>query len=263
LTKKKLEKMTTDERIIKELASITLRMDKLSMTIAGEITLSSDPGGSMKKWREIFAVHQTELATHLKVSSSTISDYEGGRRKNPGIAVISRFVNALMEIDKLKGGKVVKQLEKDFAQEESSAFDSHEFTSGIKATEVVKKINGNIICLPHKIKEETVFGYTIIDSIKVILEVPVHEYMMLYGKTPNRVLIFRHVENGRSPMIAIKIGRFSTDMKPSMIILHGQFSTEKPVDPIAVKIAESEKIPLITTSMPIEEMTKALSEFEK
>jgi putative transcriptional regulator len=238
-------------------------MDKLAMTIAGEITLSTDPGGSMKKWREIFGVHQTELAGFLKVSSSTISDYEGGRRKNPGIGVIARLVNALIDIDKTKGGKTVKQLEKDFAQEQSSAFDSHEFTSGVKATDIVKKINGDVICLPHKIKEETVFGYTIIDSIKVILEVPVHEYMMLYGKTPNRVLIFRHVENGRSPLIAVKVGRFSTDMRPSMIILHGVFTAEKPVDAIAIKIAESEKIPLVTTAMPIEELTKALSEFEK
>lgn len=233
------------------------------MTIAGEITLSSDPGGSMKKWREIFSIHQTELASFLKVSSSTISDYEGGRRKNPGIGVIARFVNALIEMDKTKGGKVVKQLEKDFAQQQSTAFDSHEFTSGVKATDLVRKINGDVICLPHKLKEETVFGYTIIDSIKVILEVPVHEYMMLYGKTPNRVLIFRHVENGRSPLIAVKIGRFSTDMKPSLLVLHGTFTAEKPVDPIAIKIAESEKIPLVTTAMPIEELTKALGEFEK
>jgi len=233
------------------------------MTIAGEITLSNDPGGSMKKWREIFAVHQTELASFLKVSSSTISDYEGGRRKNPGIGVIARFVNALIDMDKNRGGKVVKQLEKDFAQERSTAFESHEFTSGIKATELVRKVNGEVVCLPHKIKEETVFGYTIIDSIKMILEVPVHEYMMIYGKTPNRVLVFRHVENGRSPMIAVKVGRFSTDMKPSMIILNGVFTTEKPVDPLAIKIAESEKIPLVTTAMPIEELIKALIEFEK
>jgi putative transcriptional regulator len=238
-------------------------MNKLAMTIAGEITLSSDPGGSMKKWREIFAVHQTELAGFLKVSSSTISDYEGGRRKNPGIGVIARFVNALIDIDKNRGGKVVKQLEKDFAQERSTAFESHEFTSGLKATELVKKVNGEIVCLPHKIKEETVFGYTIIDSIKMILEVPVHEYMMIYGKTPNRVLVFRHVENGRSPMIAVKVGRFSTDMKPSLIILNGVFSADKPVDPLAIKIAESEKIPLVTTAMPIEELIKALGEFEK
>lgn len=238
-------------------------MDKLSVTIAGEITVSSDPGGSMKKWREIFGVHQTELANYLKVSSSTISDYEGGRRKNPGIGVVSRFVRALIDIDKSRGGKVVKQLEKDFAQEKTTAFESHEFTSGVKAGELVKKINGTIVCLPHKIKEETVFGYTIIDSIKMILEVPVHEYMLIYGKTPNRVLVFRHVENGRSPLIAVRVGRFSTDMKPSMIILHGVFTSEKPVDPLAIKIAESEKIPLVTTSIPIEELTKTLSEFEK
>lgn len=232
------------------------------MTIAGEITLSNDPGGSMKKWREIFSVHQTELAQKLKVSSSTISDYEGGRRKNPGIAVISRLVKALIEVDKSKGGKVVKQLEKDFVQEETKAFESHEFTASVKASEVVKKINGNVICLPLKLKEENIFGYTVIDSLKVILEVPVHEYMMLYGKTPNRALVFNHVENGRSPLIAVKIGRFSTDMKPSLIILHGDFS-KKEVDPIAIKIAESEKIPLVTTAMPMEEITKALSEFEK
>ncbi len=232
------------------------------MTIAGEITLSADAGGSMKKWREIFAIHQTELASHLKVSSSTISDYEGGRRKNPGIAVVSRLVKALIDIDKSRGGKVVKQLEKDFVQDTVKAFDSHEFTSGIKATDIVKKIGGDVVCLPHKLKEESIFGYTIIDSLKVILEVPVQEYMMLYGKTPNRALIFRNVETGRSPMIAVKIGRFSTDMKPSMIILNGDFK-DKPVDPIAIKIAESEKIPLVTCSLPVEEIIKALNEFEK
>lgn len=231
------------------------------ITIAGEITLSTDPGGSMKKWREIFAVHQTELANYLNVSSSTISDYEGGRRRNPGIAVISRLVSALIEIDKSRGGKVVKQLEKDFKQEETQAFKSHEFSSGIKASDLVKKIEGNIVCLPHKVKEERIFGYTIIDSLKVILDVPVHEYMQLYGKTPNRALVFNHVENGRSPLIAVKIGRFSTDMKPSLIILHGDFS-KKEVDPIAIKIAEGEKIPLVTTKMSIEEIEKTLSKYE-
>ena len=236
-------------------------MDKLAMTIAGEITLSTDPGGSMKKWREIFAIHQTELAKFLKVSSSTISDYEGGRRKNPGIVVVSRLVRALIEIDNSRGGKVVKQLEKDFKQDEIKAFEGHEFASSVKALDMIKKIEGNIICLPHRLKDEQIFGYTIIDSLKVILEVPVHEYMMLYGKTPNRALIFKHVENGRSPLIAVKVGRFSTDMKPSIIILHGDF-TKKEVDPIAIKIAESEKIPLITTAMPMDEIVKKLSDFE-
>jgi len=89
-------------------------MDQLQMIIAGEITLSKDSGSAMKKWREIFGISQTELAQHLKVSSSTISDYEGGRRKSPGVGVISRLVEALVNIDSKRGGKVRKQLEKDF-----------------------------------------------------------------------------------------------------------------------------------------------------
>ena len=74
-------------------------VEKLSNTIAGEICLSKDPGGSMKKWREIFGITQTELADKLHITSSTISDYEGGRRKSPGIVVVARFVQTLVEID--------------------------------------------------------------------------------------------------------------------------------------------------------------------
>jgi len=106
-----------------------------------------------------------------------------------------------------------------------------------------------------------IYGYTLIDSLKVILDVPVHEYMMLYGKTPDRALIFRFVENGRSPMIAVKIGRFSTDMKPAIVVLHGKVSPEN-VDPVAVKIAESEKIPLLVTQKPLEEIIADLKKFE-
>ncbi len=235
-------------------------MEKLSITIAGEITLSKDPGGSMKKWREIFGISQTELAEKLKVSSSTISDYEGGRRKSPGIGVINRFVSTLIQIDEEKGGKIIKQLKKDFGPSED-AFDIHEFYSALSAPDFVEKIGGTCIANNARLKESGVYGFTIIDSLKVILEVPVHEYMQLYGKTPNRALIFTKVENGRSPMIAVKIGRFSTDMKPSMVVLHGPKNPEK-VDKIAVKIAESERIPLVVTSKPVEEIKESMKKFE-
>jgi putative transcriptional regulator len=235
-------------------------MDKLPNTIAGEICLSKDPGGSMKKWREIFGITQTELAGYLKVTCSTISDYEGGRRKSPGIGVVSRLVSALIDIDKNRGGKVVKQLEKDFTPEES-AFDVHEFFSAVKGSEFAKIIGASCVANPARLEETQIYGYSIIDSMKVIIDVPVHEYMMMYGKTPARALIFRFVENGRSPMIAVKIGRFSTEMKPSMVVLHGKIALEK-VDPIAIKIAESEKIPLLVTQKPIEEITQELKKFE-
>ena len=235
-------------------------MDQLETTIAGEICLSKDPGSSMKKWREIFGVSQTELADYLKISNSTISDYEGGRRKSPGIAVISRLVDALMDIDKKRGGRVTKQLDKDFKPKEA-AFQSHEFTSAIKGTDFMKIIDGQCVANPSRLKETHIYGYSLIDSMKVILEIPVHEYMLIYGKTPERALIFRFVENGRSPLIAVKIGRFSTDMKPAIVVLHGNLD-EKTVDPIAIKIAESEKIPVIITKKPVEEIIAELKKFE-
>ncbi len=235
-------------------------MEKLAATIAGEICLSKDPGGSMKKWREIFGITQTELADFLKISSSTLSDYEGGRRKSPGIGVIKRLVNALIEIDKNRGGKVAKQLEKDFKPKED-VFDTHEFFAAMKGIDFLKKIGGECVANPSRLKETKVYGYTLIDSLKVILEIPVHEYMQLYGKTPERALIFRFVENGRSPMIAVKIGRFSTDMKPAIVVLHGNLEAKK-VDPIAIKIAESEKIPLLVTKKPVEEIVAELRKFE-
>ncbi len=232
-------------------------MDKLPVTMAGEICLSRDPGRSMKKWREIFGVSQTELAEYLKVSSSTISDYEGGRRQSPGIVVVKRLIESLLKIDDKRGGKIRKQLEKEF-KPESDVFGIHEFFGAVNGKEFAEKIGAKVVANQARLKEVVVYGYTLIDSLKVILDVPVHEYLQMYGKTPERALLFDHVENGRSPMIAVRVGRFSTDMKPSIVVLHGP----KSVDPIAVKIAEIEKIPLLVTNKPLQEIETELKKYE-
>jgi putative transcriptional regulator len=229
--------------------------EELLQLMAGEITLSKNPGGSMKKWREIFGISQTELAEYLKVSPSTISDYEGGRRASPGIQVVKRLCETLLAIDEKHGSNICKQLEKKFSPKEEP-FGVHEFSVGVKGDEFLKKIEGIVVANPSKVRDTNLYGYTLIDSLKAILEVPIHEYLKMYGKTPERALIFQGVENGRSPMIAVRIGRFSTDMKPAMVVLHGIDE----VDPIAIKIAEVEKIPLLTTKKPITELEAALKE---
>ncbi|MFH1588565.1 MAG: helix-turn-helix domain-containing protein [Candidatus Diapherotrites archaeon] len=232
-------------------------MEKLEILIAGEIALSKDPGSAMKKWREIFGVSQTELAEFLKVSSSTISDYEGGRRKSPGIGVVSRLVESLLKIDDSKGGKTRKQLEKDF-KPKGNIFDIHEFKEAISGKDFAKKIGAEIVANSQRLKDKKIYGFTVIDSLKVILDVPVQEYMGMYGNTPERALIFTQVGTGRSPMIAVKVGRFSTDLKPAIVVLHGL----EDIDPIAVKIAENEKIPLLIIKKPMEEIIKSLKSYE-
>ena len=63
--------------------------------LAARIVFSESPGKEMKKIREEKKLSQKELAKKLGISQSTLSDYEAGRRKNPGIGIVKRFVNAL------------------------------------------------------------------------------------------------------------------------------------------------------------------------
>jgi len=79
--------------------------------IAGEIALSEQPGKTMRKWREELRITQTDLAHHMRVSPSVISDYEAGRRTSPGIKTIHRLVDALLEIDQRTGQKLSKRFE--------------------------------------------------------------------------------------------------------------------------------------------------------
>ncbi|MCD6522335.1 MAG: helix-turn-helix domain-containing protein [Candidatus Diapherotrites archaeon] len=226
-------------------------MDTIRQQIAGEITLAKNPGAAMKKWREIFGVTQTELAEHLKITPSTVSDYESNRRKSPGINVIKRFINALIEIDMKRGGKILKRME----EKKTEVFETHEFPAPVSAKEICEKINGRIITNKRKINEMKVNGYTIVDSLRAILELPVDEFPKIYGPTTNRVLIFTKVGIGRSPMVAIRVTKF----KPSLVVYHG---LEKMDDPIAKKISEVEKIPIVLTTMDLDKIKDVLSSYE-
>ncbi len=234
-------------------------MDKLALIIAGEISLSKDPGSSMRKWRELFGISQSELSHHLGVSASTISDYESGRRKSPGINVVRRFVQALIDIDRSRGGKIVKHLERQLIKGyEEATYEVHEFYTGVPASEFIKRIEGNVIVNEEFVPNTMIFGYTLIDSIRTITELSSKEYIRLFGSTPRRALIFTGVTTGRSPMIAIKIGKFCADFSPEIVVMTG---IERP-DGVAIKIAEKEKIILVTTFMEPRDIVNSLKEFE-
>jgi len=68
---------------------------ELAKHMASEIVLSDTPWVEIRKWRLYFKFSQKKLAGKLNITSSVICDYESGRRKSPGIAMIKKLIVAL------------------------------------------------------------------------------------------------------------------------------------------------------------------------
>jgi len=216
-----------------------VKAEKVVMRMAGEIVLSDNPGAIIRKWREIFNASQKDLSRKLKISSSVISDYESGRRKSPGTKLVSRIVEALIDIDEERGGNVIQEYTK--LLEGSRFFEAilaiKEFTEPRKIKDLVKSVEGEFL-VGEKNLENNVYGYTVIDSVKAIIELSPLELAMIYGTTTQRALIFTRVSHGRSPMLAIKL----TSLRPSMVVLHGPVTEP---DPLGMELAKRERIPLV------------------
>ncbi len=228
-------------------------MDSLQERIAGEITFSESPGSTMKKWRELFGISQVELAKHLKISTSTISDYEGNRRLSPGAGIIKRFVQSLFEMDTQKGGEVTRNLEKmNLPKAESEPFYSiHDFSAPINGVDFARLIDAKIAANPNYLDNVRIFGYTLLDSLRVILEISPSEYSKLFGTTNERAFIFDQVSTGRSPMVVVRVA----PIKPRIIVVRNIENMDK----LAIKIAQIEKIPLLTTKISVEEIKQRLN----
>ncbi len=220
-------------------------MDELKEKIAGEIALSESPGSTMKKWRELFGITQTELSKQIRISASTISEYESNRKLSPGVGVIRRFVDALFTIDEKKGSSVINGFNKLNVQEEPF-YKIHDFTAPLSGVDFNRIIEGKVVANPSYLDTVKLFGYTQLDSLRVILEMSPAEYPKLFGSTTERAFIFEHVSTGRSPMVVIRVA----PIKPKLVVLHNISS----VDKLAVKIAQVEHIPLLTTKLPLEEV---------
>jgi putative transcriptional regulator len=210
---------------------------ELAKDIVSEIVLSGSPGRVIKKWREIFKISQKRLASIIGVTSSVVSDYESGRRKSPGVGVVKRFVNALIDIDVKGGGNVIRTLGRVAQTQHASEaiIDIREFPDGVSVTDFCKHINVDIVTTGLDLKRE-IYGYTVIDSLKAITEFSFSELLKLYGTTTQRALIFTKVSTGKSPLVALKM----TNLKPSLVVLHGL----DVVNEIAIRIGEIEDIPI-------------------
>ena len=209
----------------------------LAKDIEGEIVLSENSEKVIRKWRTIFKISQKKLAAELGITSSVISDYESGRRKSPGIKMIKKYVEALLDIDAAKGGSVIRSFAKASTDQplSSAIIDIKEFGSGMSLSEFCKRIDADIVTKNASADRE-IYGYTIIDSLKAITELSFAELVKLYGMTTQRALIFTKVGSGKTPMVAIKL----TNLHPALVVFHGP----ETVDDVAKRIAEVENIPL-------------------
>ncbi len=221
----------------------------LAEKIASEIIFAENIGKTLKKWRDVFQVSQKELSEKLGISPSVISDYESERRKSPGVGFIRRIIEALILIDAEKGYPTVskyKDLLNGFRLD--VILDICEYSKSINSWKLAELINGDVV----NGLDKNISGHTIVDSIKAILTLNSFDFYRLYGLNTQRALIFTGVSSGRSPMVAVRVA----NLKPAVVVLHGLNKDE--VDKIAVKIAEIEKIPLITTKMEVDEMIRVL-----
>jgi len=227
--------------------------EKLSRMMAGEILMSSDPGGTMRKWREIFGITQGALAKEMSISPSTISDYESNRRKSPGIKVVKRLIDNILRIDKERGYPIVNKF--GVEDKTSDAYEVHNFSTIVSGVDFVKMIDGKVLAGSEVINDKKVYGYTLLDSLKVILDFQYNDLQQLYGSISERAFIFTKVSTGRSPMIAVKLA----PIKPSMVIIHGL--KKKDVDNLAVKISENTGIPLVLIEGDINKLKETLDKY--
>ncbi len=222
----------------------------LARRIAGEIILSSKPGSTMRKWRELFAVSQINLSERMKLSSSAvISDYESGRRESPGAKFIRRFVLALLQIDEEKGSRFIREFSKLTSSPSMAIVDLREFPIPVRVEYLCKAIGGEVVACKDKYVKE-VYGYTVVDSRKAVEALSGVEYAQLFGASTERALVFTNIDNGCLPLMVVRV----SSLKPRVIVFH----RTKP-DEEAIKLAELEQIPLVYSTAPsLEYLVKSL-----
>lgn len=229
--------------------------NRVARWIAGDISLAENPGSSLKRWRSKFEIKQQTLAEKLNISPSVISDYESGRRKSPGVGIIKRIVKAFLETDEERGGQVTEAFANRFGVSlpPKIVLGMREFETPIDGNALLEAVDGKILANESSFGKN-LFGYTVIDSPKAVLELSSEDFMSLYGLTTDRALVFTGVSTGRSPLVAIKV----RGITPGAVVLHGEIEE---ADDLGVKIAENLKVPLILSQIPdVEELLEKLED---
>jgi len=225
--------------------------ESLAKRIAGEIVLSSNAGQTIQKWRNIFKIPQRTLADQLDIMPSVVSDYENGRRLSPGIKIIKRMVDAMISLDEKTGGKVIHEFSNfPTKQVRDTVASMKEFDKPSTVEEFCKKIGATLVARKDLIQNK-LYGYTVVDALKVIVEFSPTEMVKLYGLTNERALIFMGAHSGRSSMVALKV----TNLRPGLVVLQ---TKDTEIDALAKRIAEGEGIPVAIINQKNDEVITLL-----
>jgi putative transcriptional regulator len=227
---------------------------ELAERIAGEVTLSDAPGATLRKWREEFDVAQTTLAGELDVSASVVSDYESGRRENPGIGVVRRFVEGLLAIDERRGGDRVRQHARVVSAgfDQDVVYDLREYSTTVPLSRFYTSIGAEPIV---RGSADAIAGHTVINSVEAIKRLSSEEFYRLYGQSTNRALVFTDVTRGESPLVALRV----VTPTPSAVVLHGIERDD--LWEHAPALATADGVSLATTTEPLEGILEALRAF--
>jgi putative transcriptional regulator len=229
--------------------------NQLAEKMAGEITLSDSPGHALKKWRMNFEIAPGILADRLGVSPSVISDYEGGRRKSPGTAVVGKIVDTLLDMDEENDSKHIQKFSTMLFSnvEDDVIYDIHEYATAVQLKDFSEAIGCTLLCGSM---EQVLFGYTVVNSLNAIMQFSSDEFNRIYGWSTERAVVFTNVSTGKSPMVAIRV----TPFKPRVVVLQGIDISD--VHPIVQKMAERDRITVMCTVMDIDKIVSTLREKE-
>ena len=231
------------------------KRNQLAEKMAGEITLSDSPGHALKKWRMNFEIAPGVLSERLGVSPSVISDYESGRRKSPGTAVVGKIVDTLLSTDEETGGKHIEKYSTMLfsAVDDDVIYDLHEYGSPVPLKDFSDAIGCTLLCGSI---DQAIFGYTVVNSLNAIMQLSSDEFNRIYGWSTERALVFTNVSTGKSPMVAIRV----TPFKPRCVVLQGIEAAD--VHPIVEKMAERDRITVMCTSMDVDKIVSTLRDKE-
>jgi putative transcriptional regulator len=125
----------------------------------------------------------------------------------------------------------------------------HDYASPVPLENFARAIGCTTLCGSL---DQSIFGYTVINSLNAILQLSSNEFNRIYGWSTERALIFTNVSTGKSPMVAIRV----TPFKPRCVVLQGIDAPS--VHPLVLKMAERDRITVLCTNTEIDTIVNVL-----